>query len=102
MFKKIASLGSGIRRFFKKIGTYDHLLAFRELIAYRQRGFTALKQLLPRFVTGKEAFRKIPRSYLPQVEMLENRQLLTTSTWTGGGSDDNWSTGANWNNGVPG
>lgn len=25
----------------------------------------------------------------------------TTYTWTGGGSDDNWSTAGNWSNGVP-
>ena len=36
------------------------------------------------------------------LEALEERKLLATDTWTGGGIDNNWSTGGNWSSGVPG
>jgi hypothetical protein len=40
--------------------------------------------------------------YRPQIEALEERALLSTDTWTGGGPDNNWSTAANWDTGkVP-
>jgi autotransporter-associated beta strand protein len=34
------------------------------------------------------------------IEMLEQRRLLSTSTWTGLGSDNNWATAANWSGNV--
>jgi autotransporter-associated beta strand protein len=32
------------------------------------------------------------------IENLENRELLSICTWTGGGTDNNWSSSANWQN----
>jgi hypothetical protein len=35
------------------------------------------------------------------METLEDRSLPSSTTWTGLGADTNWSTAANWSNGVP-
>jgi hypothetical protein len=35
-----------------------------------------------------------------RIESLESRQMLTTFTWSGLGSDSNWNTGSNWYGGV--
>jgi autotransporter-associated beta strand protein len=47
------------------------------------------------------------RSYRPQVDVLEDRLVLATFTWTGNGANNLWSTAANWSGpgnqpGVPG
>jgi len=39
--------------------------------------------------------------FRPQIEILENRTLLSVTKWTGLGADTNWSTPRNWSNGVP-
>src|SRR5438067_3582794 len=41
------------------------------------------------------------RSYRPVIEALEERTLLSTDTWTFGGTNGNWSNPANWDHGVP-
>ena len=35
------------------------------------------------------------------IERLETRRMLSVHTWTGGGSDQNWSTAQNWAEGAP-
>ena len=41
-------------------------------------------------------------SYRLQIEPLEERALLSTDTWTGGGgANTNWSNPANWDQGTP-
>src|SRR5262249_37608682 len=42
------------------------------------------------------------RTFQPRLEFLEDRTLLSTTKWTGLGTDTNWSTPRNWSNGVPG
>src|SRR5579883_1544427 len=46
---------------------------------------------------GRGAIRR--RGRHPRLEPLEARVVL--STWTGGGTNGNWSNGANWSGGVP-
>ncbi|HZZ77581.1 MAG TPA: hypothetical protein VFE62_03625, partial [Gemmataceae bacterium] len=79
--------------------------AYSVLLALSERTIWTLRNSLNQMVTftRRPAARRSakPRytNLVPQVELLEVRYLPSIS-WTGGGSDNHWSTGANWSGGV--
>src|SRR6266403_5341054 len=93
-----APTGSRLRKWLRASTYFDGLFALRE------RTLAAVNQFLDAiFKTVKLKSRKPkPCFFVPQVEVLEIRQMLSTVTWTGGGSDNHWTTTANWNSGIPG
>lgn len=96
MSKRTKPLGSLVREWVTNGFFYDRLFALRE------RTLAAFQQLIYRFGRAKKSKpRKTKPSYHPIAERLETREMMSVSTWTGGGSDDYWSNSDNWDNGVP-
>src|SRR5687768_6967919 len=65
-----------------------------------RHGWQAFNQYKKACARRRASLYKAKPSYMPTFEVLEVRETRSASTWTGAGSDDLWSTAANWTGSV--
>ncbi len=84
---------------YSNIRIIDGLQVLREL---GRRGWSWVRRFLGTTIhSAPDSRRSMFGQFVPHIDLLEGRLMPSTSTWTGGGTDDYWSTTANWSGGVP-